>query len=225
MSSQTEKQKLWVVYLTSMDDTLDKTMVTAFKSQEEAFDCMFKSDADSANCTEMIIGSPSEGLRYRRKGQEIWLLEWNGTELALMAMKEKENKDKILADKNILDVELKENLLRIAILRSLLNLEATQKGDKSSFGETILQHSEYRPTSHYTQNLKPGTYHQTILNDLVEVQDLNRKLASWIQDLLTLTAYKGTATSLAEKSKWYNRYDPTIKFPANLEALRTAGDL
>jgi hypothetical protein len=225
MSTQEAKPKLWVVYLTSLKDTLDETIVTAYKTRDEAFDCMFTYGSDSATCTEMTIGDPSDGIYYRRKGNEIWLLDWNRTDLALMATKDKDNKEQILADKAELETELKENILRIASLRSLLNLQATLKGEKSSFGETILRFSEYRPTSHYTQNLKPGTYHQAILNDLVEIKDLNGKLASWIQDLLTLTSYKGSVASLAVKGAYTTRYDPTIKFPADLKALRDSGDL
>lgn len=223
--SNTQKPKLWVVYLTSLDDTLDKTIVTAFNTMEEAFQCMFDSHADSASCTEMVIGQPGAGIRYILKGEEIWLTDEHQGDVALMTTKHKDDTQKIIADKATLDAEVKESKLRIAILRSLLNLQATQKGEKSSFGENILRYSEFKPNSYYTQNLTPGTYHKTILNDLVEIQDTNGKLASWIQDLLTLTGYKGSVASLAEKSKWYQTYDPTIRFPADLESLKAAENL
>lgn len=219
-TTQTEKPKLWVVYLTSLDDTKDKTIVTAYKNRNEAFECMFDSGADSAYCTEMTIGEPTAGIQYSQKGDEIWLMDQHRGQIDLVATKHKDDTQKIVADKATLDAEVKESKLRIAILRSLLNLQATQRGEKSSFGENILKHSEFKPISYYTSNLKPGTYHKTILNDIVEIEDTNSKLATWILDLIALTGYKGSVASLAEKSKWYQTYDPTIPFPADLEALK-----
>ncbi len=211
----TTKMSIFTVnfYRARTFDELDDGTARAFSDREEAFKFAYETRAGAPHgsivCVEEIS---TDGLtaprRYNVSDDEIWEVV---DEVPKEVPPVVDEVAALRADVTTLKSKMCENSLRVACVMSLLNLEANQK-KCISMADTALQGNLYKPTSLYVRHLSKETYHRTVKNDICELDYLNEKLASWIQDLRTLTGYDEpvyTLASLKPGSKMI--YQPTIE--------------
>lgn len=213
----TSKMSIFTVtfYRARTFDELDDGTSRAFTEREEAFKFAYETRSGAPRgsivCVEEIS---TDGLtaprRYNVSEDEVWEIVDQVQEPVEKAEVAVDEVAALRADVTNMKSKMCENSLRVACVMSLLNLEANQK-QTQSMAETALLANLYKPTSLYVRHLSQQTYHQTVKNDICELDHINEKLASWIQDLRAITKYDEPVYTLANLKPGSKMiYQPTI---------------
>ena len=207
-------------YTCKASDLLDEGASIAYSSREEAFDSAFRENENLprgslVSIHEHSFGKFTETIVYHTTLNEIYTMT-RGIKKTISTKVDFFNNKGLDVDIKVLNHACRENSLRVATIRSLLAIEATQRKEPHPIGEP----EEFNPTSKFTSDLKPSLYHQIVKGDIIDTDNANERLASWIHNLVEITGYTGSIVDLARLKKFSKtNYEPAITFPVDLSTL------
>lgn len=208
-------KKVWIVEMSIHSERDDYTYYARmFETRKAAFDYAFSSKKKVSCIKEVTQGEASRLTHYNLRENCIYRTDSVGyREYEVVATRAGDaNLQDVIKDKETLISLRKEHSFRIAVLRSLFNLQATQAGDKASFGQSLI-HYGYSPKSGIHGGNIPNNYPQLLKTDIAALEELNTKLSDWIQDLRDKIGHKDDITTLAAHVSYDPKsFEPTIKF-------------
>jgi hypothetical protein len=212
-------KKVWIVEM-SIDLGRDNYSYYArmFDTRKAAFDYTFSTKKEVSCIKEVTQGEASKVVYYILRDSCIYRSDsdcYRQHEVVATCAGDTSLQD-VIKDKETLAALMKEHGFRIAVLRSLYNMQAVKNGEKASFGESLIRYGYTTKSNPYGHI--PKNFVQLLKDDIAAVEELNGKLSDWIQDMRDKVGHKDDITTLAAPVSYSkSTFEPTVKFPAAVQ--------